>query len=74
MFDLLHRLDQLGFGVLDDELLLEGIVQGDVDVFVNGRGDHEAGMLAVVRRQVGAAASEGNAQRAASDDHARGLR
>src|ERR1700686_4042148 len=44
-------------------------MQGDVDVLVDGRGDNETGVLAVVRRQVGAATAQRDAQRAASDDH-----
>ena len=41
----------------------------DVDVLVDRRRDQEAAVLAVVGRQVGAAAAERDAQRTARDDH-----
>ena len=55
---------------LTNQLAAQGLVQGDVDVLVDGRGDQEAGVLAVVGGEVGAAAAQGDSQRAASDDHA----
>ena len=45
---------------------------GNVDVFVDGRGDEEAAVFAVVGREVGAAAAEGDAQRGTGDDHRKG--
>ena len=61
--------DALQLRVLDDQLGHEGLVDRDVDVLVDGGRDQEAAVLAVVGRQVGAAAAERDAQRAARDDH-----
>ena len=47
----------------------ESMMHQDVDVFVDGRGDEEAAVLLVVRRQVGSPAAEGDAQRASGHDH-----
>src|SRR5205823_2054103 len=47
----------------------EGAGDGHVDVAVDGRGDQESAERLVIRRQVGAAAAEGDAQRTAGDDH-----
>src|SRR6185503_2177654 len=70
------RMAQLGRGpdalqarVLDDQLRDEGLVQRDVHVPVDGGGDQEPRVLAVVGGQVGAAAPQGDAQRAPGDDH-----
>jgi hypothetical protein len=57
VFDFRGRFYRLELGILDDDLFTEGFVEGDVDVFVDSRGDQEAGMFAVVGRQVGAAAA-----------------
>ena len=54
--------DALDLRILDDQLAHERLVHGDVDVLVDGGGDEEAAVLAVVRRQVGAAAAEADAQ------------
>ena len=56
------RVHHLHLRVLEDDLLGEGLVQRDVDVLVDGRRDHEAGVLAVVGRQVGPAAAQGDPQ------------
>ncbi len=60
--------------IFDDEVFDEGLVQRDVDVAVDRSGDQEAAELAVIGRQVGAAASQGDAERASDDDHARSPR
>ena len=51
---------------------VHGRCDRDVDVLVDRRGDQEAAVLAVVRRQVGAAAAERDPERAARDDHRSG--
>ena len=50
------------FGVFDDQVVDEGLMHGDVDVFVDRRGDQEAAMVAIVGRQIGAAAAERDAK------------
>ena len=52
----------------------KGLVQGDVDVAVDRGRDQEAAELAIIGRQVGAAAAERDAERASDDDHARSPR
>src|SRR5579883_440718 len=69
MGHLLGRRHALQLGVLDDEVVGEVVVDGDVDVLVDGRCDEEAAVAFVERRQVRAAAAEGDAQRAAGDYH-----
>jgi hypothetical protein len=56
--DLVHRRHVFQLRVLDDDLLAERLVQGDVDILVDGRGDQKTGVFAVVGRQIGAAATE----------------
>ena len=62
-------LDVLDLGVLQVDAGGERLDDGDVDVFVDRRGDEEPLVLAIVRGEVGAAAAEGYAKRAANDDH-----
>ena len=69
VLDLVHGSHALELRVLDDQLVDERAMERDVDVLVDRGRDDEAAVLAVVRRQVGAAAAEGNAQRAPRDDH-----
>ena len=57
MLHLFDRLHLLHTGVLDDQLLGEGLVERDIDVLIDGGRHDKAGVLAVVRRQVGAAAA-----------------
>ena len=47
----------------------EGLIYGDINVFVDGRCDDETPKAAVVRREVGASAADGDAQGCAGDDH-----
>jgi len=57
----LHLIDGLHLfqlRILDEQFLAEGLVEGDVNVFVDGCRNDETSMLAVVRGQVGAAAAE----------------
>ena len=68
MLHLVDRPDPLHVGVLDDQVLDECLVQRDIDVLVDGRGDDEPAVLAVVRGQVRPAAAQGNPQRATRDD------
>jgi hypothetical protein len=64
MADVLGRVDPLDLGVLDDEVVVEVAVQGDVDVLRDGRGDEEPAPLATVeRREIGAAPAQRDAQR-----------
>ena len=44
-------------------------MDADVNALVDGRRKEEAAVVAVVGRQVGAAAAEADAQGAAGDDH-----
>jgi hypothetical protein len=44
-------------------------VQSDVNEFINGGSDEEAGVLLIIRRQVSAAAAEADAERGAGDNH-----
>ena len=69
VLDLVNRLHALELRVLEDDLLLEGPVLGQVDVLVDGRGHEEAAVLLVVRGQVGAATAKGDTQGRAGDDH-----
>ena len=48
----------LGLRILDDPFLEESVMQGNVYVLVNRRCDNESAVLAVVLREVGAAASQ----------------
>jgi hypothetical protein len=70
MLHLVDRAHALDLRVLDDQILDERVVQRDVHVLVDRRRDDEAAVLAIVGRQVGATAAEGNPQRASRDDHA----
>ena len=70
VLDLVHGLHHLDRRILDEVFGLEGLVQRDVDVLIDRGGNDEAAVFAVVGRQVGAAAAQGDAQRAAGDDHA----
>ena len=56
-------------GILDDEVRHEGLMQGDINIFINGGGNEKAAVPLVVRRQVGAPAAQGDAQRRSGDDH-----
>ncbi len=62
MLDLFDGFDPFQSGILDDEFRGETVVQCDVNVFVDGRCHQEPAILFVVRRQVGAAAAEADAQ------------
>src|SRR5262249_17436430 len=61
-----HALD---LRVTHYHLVEEGAMHGDVDGLVDGGGDEETAMLAVVRRQVGAATTERDPQRTPGNDH-----
>src|SRR5450755_3476441 len=69
MLHLVDSFHQLHLRILDQQLLREGLMQRNVNVLVDGRRNDEAGMLAVIRRQVGASPPQGNPQRRARDDH-----
>ena len=70
VLDLVDGLHHFGGRILDEVFGLEGLVERDVDVLIDGGGEDEASVLAVVGGKVGAASSEGDAQRGAGDDHA----
>ena len=61
MLDLVDVIGAFEFGIFDYDARLKRAVLREVDVFVDGRGDEEAAELTVIRRQVGAAAAEGDA-------------
>ena len=69
MLDLVERIHFFELGVFEQIAVDEAAMDGDVDVLVDRRRDDEPAVLAVVRRQVGAAPSQGNPQRASGDDH-----
>src|SRR4029077_13506011 len=69
MSDVAGSLDPLKLGIFDDVTRLKGIVQGDVDIFVDCRGDEKPAMVPVVGGEVGAATAQGDAQRTANNDH-----
>ncbi len=58
MFDFVHAKNSFELGVFDDQFRNEGLMQGDVHILINRRGNEKAGMLAIVGGQVGAAAAE----------------
>ena len=69
VLDLLDRVDNLGLGVGQADVVVEAAGDADVDELVDRGGDEEAAVLARVAGQVGAAAAEGEAHRGAGDDH-----
>ena len=69
VLNFLHRLDPFHLGVLDDELIDDRLVQGDVNVLIDGASDDEPAVFAVIGRQIGSASAQRNAQGAARDDH-----
>ncbi len=70
MLHLVDGRDPLHARVLEDQLLDERLVQRDVDVLVDGGGDDEPVVLAIVRRQIRPAAAQGDSEGTARDDHA----
>ena len=68
--DLARVVDLLELRVLQPVAALEDRVREHVDVLVDRPADEEAAVLAVVGRQVGAAAAERDAQRRAAEDDA----
>jgi hypothetical protein len=48
---------------------LKGLVQSDVDILVDCRGDEKPAMVPVVGGEIGAAPAQCDAQRTADDDH-----
>ena len=61
--DFVNGVDRLELRVFNDDLLLKGLMQRDEDVLIDGAGDEEAAVVAVIRRQVGATATERDACR-----------
>ncbi len=74
MLDVVQTGHPFQFGVLQNQLGHEGFVEGDIDVFVDGRGQQEAPEALVVTWQIGATAAQADAQRGSGDDHAAELR
>ena len=70
VLDLVGLVDPLELAVLEEVVVGERAVDRDVDVLGDRGGDDHAAVLLVVRRQVGAAAAEGDPQRRAGDQHA----
>ena len=60
MLQLRRRRHAFKFGILHDQIRHERLVQRDVNVTVNRRRDEKAAELFVIRRQIRAAAAEGN--------------
>ena len=66
---LVHGADPLQLRVLEDELLIEGLVQRDIHVLVDRGGEHKPAVLPIVGGQIGAPPTKGDPQRAPGDDH-----
>ena len=49
-------------GIFQEISAAESFIDADVDMLVDGRGDDESAEAAVVGRQVGAAAADGDSQ------------
>jgi hypothetical protein len=58
MPDLAYRRHFFQLRILQNEIIVKGLVQGYVDVAIDRGGYHEAAVLLVVRGQVRAAAAE----------------
>ena len=69
MPDVARQLHPFEFRVFENVAGLKSLVQGDVDVFIDRRGNEKPAMIAIVGRQVGTATAQCDAQRAADDDH-----
>ena len=69
MLYLVDFLDVLQPGVFQKNARREGPDHGHVDIAVDGRGDEKTAVALVIRWQVGAAASQGDSQRASGNDH-----
>ena len=73
MLQVIDRADALQLGIFHDQIIDEGLMHRDVDVFVDRRRDQKAALLAIVGGQVGAAAAERDPKGRAHDDHGRYL-
>src|SRR5262245_7574562 len=69
MLDLVDAIGTLQFGVLDNQLRCERVMQGDAHVLVDGGGEQEACVLLIVRWQVRTATAQRDSQRTARDNH-----
>ena len=69
VLDLLDRGRFLQLGVLQKKPIHETSMNVDIDMLVDRRGDEKSAVLAIIRRQIGAAAAERNSQRRTRDDH-----
>jgi len=69
MLDLVEAGGALQLGIGDHHVVVEALVQGDIDVFVDGRRDQEAFVFAEIGGVVGAAAAQRNTKRAPHNDH-----
>ena len=69
VLDFLDGADALQFGILEDDLRHEGLVQRDIDVFINRRGDEKAAVLTVIGGEIGSAAADGETQGGPCNDH-----
>ena len=71
VLDVLDPLHLLHLRILQEDSRHEPMMDQDVDIFINGRGDEEAAVLLVVGRQVGPPAAERDPERATGHDHKR---
>ena len=69
MLDILDPVHFLHLRVLEEDPRHESLMHHDINILIDRRGDEEAAVLLVVRRQVGPPAAEGDAERAAGHDH-----
>jgi hypothetical protein len=69
MLDVFEARDLFDLGVLEEHAGPERAVDRDPHVLVDRGREQEAAVVLVIRRQIGAAAAERDAQRAACDQH-----
>jgi hypothetical protein len=58
MLNVFPPLHIFQLGVLQDDPWTKRFIDGDINIAINRGGDHEATMLAVIRRKVGASSAQ----------------
>src|SRR4030095_8047014 len=69
MNHILRQFDMLQSGVLQKDSGCERSHDRHVDISINGSSNEKASVVAIVRRQIGAATTQRDAQRATRNDH-----
>ena len=62
VFDVLDPLDPFDVRILEEVVVSEGAIDGDIDVSVYGCRKHQPSEFLVVRREVSASSSQGDSQ------------